>query len=135
MVPFWVWILLWIFLFANFAYGVYYVVRLGLDALAKVGSTADEVGQIMGRMSSQERDAALDDSVPFFTRPLTDAADRYARTREAVEKKHIARSLRHEKAFNRWTSYSQKDLEQMGEQLEQAAQISDERARLNTNLD
>ena len=41
MVPFWVWILLWIFLFANFAYGVYYVVRHGLDALAKVGSTAD----------------------------------------------------------------------------------------------
>ncbi|WP_418968610.1 hypothetical protein [Alloscardovia omnicolens] len=131
MVPVWVWVILWIFFFANFAYGVYYVIRHGLRALNTMSGTAEDISTIMARMSEEEMEQALDDSTPFFTRPLTDATDRYAATREAVEKKHIARSIRHDRALERWKNYEQSDLEALGSTLDDAAQSSDERASYN----
>ncbi|MFC0266024.1 hypothetical protein [Alloscardovia macacae] len=132
MVPVWVWVLLWIFLFGNFAYGVYYVFRHGLDAVAKAGQTGSQIAEVLGQLSDSELDtarkAADEDPTPFFARPLTDATDRYTRTREAVEKSHLRKASRHDDALKRWDGYSQEELESIAGRIEHTAESSDERA-------
>ncbi len=128
MVPVWVWILLWIFLFANFAFGVYYAIRHGLDALTKVGKTGAELGDVLSRFEAADNPRAAEDSAPFFTRPLSDVSDRYAQTRQAVEERHIERDNRRADVRKRWDSYTQSDLEQIVETIEETARTSDERA-------
>lgn len=128
MVPVWVWILLWIFLFANFAFGVYYAIRHGLDALTKVGKTGAELGDVLSRFEAADNPRTTEDSAPFFTRPLSDVSDRYAKTRQAVEERHIERDHRRADVRKRWDSYTQSDLEQIAETIEETARTSDERA-------
>ncbi|WP_018143665.1 hypothetical protein [Alloscardovia criceti] len=130
MIPVWVWILLWIFLFVNLGFGVYYAVSHGLHALNKAGKTGSEISDILSRMNEEDAERILEDSTPFFARPLSDVSDRYTQTRIRVEERHIQRSLRHDAALQRWDEYHQEDLEKLGDKLDSAAAESDARAEI-----
>ncbi|TCD54790.1 hypothetical protein EJ419_01445 [Alloscardovia theropitheci] len=129
MVPVWVWILLWIFLFANFSFGVYYVIRHGLDALTKAGKTGSEISDILSRMEDKDSSIEPEDASPYFTRPLSDVADRYTRTRQRVEERHKKRDIRYARIRERWNDYSHNDLEDIAQSIESTAQNSDNRAQ------
>ena len=82
--PWWIWLLLALFMLSMIVAGCIYVVLHGYHAfkdIAQVGSRAGERFAAMGDTLPVEQA----NSAPFFTRPLRDAADRYV---DPTSKKH-----------------------------------------------
>ena len=75
--PWWIWLLLALFMLAMVVSGVVYACLHGYRAfkdVAKLGERTAKRIEAMGKPLPQNNE----NEAPFFTRPLKDAADRYA---------------------------------------------------------
>lgn len=99
--PWWIWLLLALFMLAMVVSGVVYACLHGYRAfkdVAKLGErTANESRRWANHCPQNNENEA-----PFFTRPLKDAADRYADAHAGVIERHEAKRSRHAQQWAQW---------------------------------
>ena len=99
--PWWIWLLLALFMLAMVVSGVVYACLHGYRAfkdVAKLGErTAKRIRRWAKTIAPKQREEA-----PFFTRPLKDAADRYADAHAGVIERHEAKRSRHAQQWAQW---------------------------------
>ena len=103
--PWWIWLLLALFMLSMIVAGCIYVVLHGYHVfkdIAQVGSRAGERFAPMGDTLPVERA----NSAPFFTRPLRDAADRYVDAHAQVIERREAKRERHAAQWRRWKHFN-----------------------------
>ena len=89
--PWWIWLLLALFMLSMIVAGCIYV-----------GSRAGERFAAMGDTLPVEQA----NSAPFFTRPLQDAADRYVDAHAQVIERREAKRERHAAQWRRWKHFN-----------------------------
>ena len=87
--PWWIWLLLALFMLAMVVSGVVYACLHGYRAFKDVAK-----GKPLPQNNENE--------APFFTRPLKDAADRYADAHAGVIERHEAKRSRHAQQWAQW---------------------------------
>ena len=99
--PWWIWLLLALFMLAMVVSGVVYACLHGYRAfkdVAKLGERTAKRIEAMGKPLPQNNE----NEAPFFTRPLKDAADRYADAHAGVIERHEAKRSRHAQQWAQW---------------------------------
>ncbi|NEG54702.1 YibE/F family protein [Bifidobacterium platyrrhinorum] len=99
--PWWIWLLLVLFMVAMLVIGGVYVFRRGLAALHVITDTGMQVGERLDRMGRPQTDDGPG-PVPAFTRPLHETAERYERAQVEVIARRQAKRDRHVRAWRRW---------------------------------
>ncbi|KFI97476.1 ABC transporter permease [Bifidobacterium stellenboschense] len=99
--PWWIWLLLALFMFAMIVIGGIYAFRRAMAALRVVSDTGEQVSDRLAAMGEPAEDSAEDDS-PIFTQPLRVAAERYEHAHIEVVKRRQATRDRHVQAWKRW---------------------------------
>lgn len=105
--PWWIWLLLVLFMLAMLIIGGIYAFIHGMRALNSVSATAAQVGERFLRLGEQsgERDGNSDQGeseAPLFTQPLNVSLDRYERAHIAVIERAQAKRVRHATTWARW---------------------------------
>ncbi|ETY71563.1 hypothetical protein [Bifidobacterium moukalabense] len=103
--PWWIWLLLVLFMLAMIVAGCIYVVLHGYHAFKDIAQVGGRVGERFGAMQNTlpEEEA---NSAPFFTRPLQDAANRYVDAHAQVIKRREAKRERHAAQWGRWNHFN-----------------------------
>lgn len=103
--PWWIWLLLALFMLAMIIAGIAYAGIHGYRAFKDSAKTASRMAQCFDAMGRPSKEAVQDES-PFFTRPLQEAADRYAQAHAEVINRHEARRARHAQQWARWKHFN-----------------------------
>ncbi|MBT1181213.1 hypothetical protein JS531_04345 [Bifidobacterium sp. CP2] len=99
--PWWIWLLLTLFMIAMIVLGLVYAFRRAVAALHTVSETGSAIGERFAAMS--DIDETEDEAeAPIFTLPLREAAARYERAHTAVIERRQAKRERHVRAWKRW---------------------------------
>ncbi|MBT1170181.1 hypothetical protein [Bifidobacterium sp. SO4] len=103
--PWWIWLVLALFMLGMIVAGLVYAGIYGLRALKDMSGVAEQVGE---RMSAMGEPAEAGDSPepPLFTQPLSVAQERYADTYVAVLRRKAAKRERHTQAWSRWKRFN-----------------------------
>lgn len=99
--PWWIWLLLVLFMIAMIAVGLVYAVRHALRALGVVSETGAAVGERLARMGESH---AADDAMRAvsFTEPLQETAARYEHAQTEIIERAQHKRNRHVGAWKRW---------------------------------
>ena len=99
--PWWIWLLLVLFMLAMLIIGGFYAFTHGMRALRGVSDTAAQVGERVSLLGEQtdERD---EPEAPLFTQPLKVSLDRYERAQINVIKRAQIKRTRHAMTWARW---------------------------------
>lgn len=99
--PWWIWLVLALFMLAMLVAGVVYAAlhaMRGLASLSEVGGRLSERLDAMGEPVPAERA----DEAPLFTKPLAEAAERYADAHAGVVERRMRRRERHVEQWADW---------------------------------
>lgn len=99
--PWWVWLLLVLFMIVMIVAGGAYAIRRAIAALHVASETGARIGERIARMG-EPAETEPDDDAPIFTQPLRTAADRYEQAHVGVILRKEARRRRHVEAWKRW---------------------------------
>ena len=99
--PWWIWLLLVLFMVAMLVIGGVYALRRAIAALGVVSETGSRIGERLERMGEPSQDEAGDEA-PIFTQPLKTAAERYEDAHVGVILRKEAKRSRHVEAWKRW---------------------------------
>ncbi len=102
--PWWVWLLLVVFMLVMLIAGVVYVGVHLLNGFKKVGKTGTQIGERVAAMA-EPASVPVSDEPPLFTQPLSVASDRYAQAHEGVVRREEAKRARHVEAWARWSQF------------------------------
>ena len=94
--PWWIWLLLALFMVAMLVAGVVYAAVHGMRGLRIVGEVGEQIGD-----RNQEADRQ---SPPVFTEPLRAASERYPQAQAAVVARRQAKRERHARQWADWNS-------------------------------
>lgn len=105
--PWWIWLLLVLFMLAMLIIGGIYAFIHGMRALNSVSATAVQVGERVLRFGEQsdKGDGNSDQGeseAPLFTQPFKVVLDRYERAYIAVIERAQAKRVRHAMTWARW---------------------------------
>ncbi|MCH9275587.1 hypothetical protein JS533_004775 [Bifidobacterium amazonense] len=99
--PWWIWLLLTLFMLAMIAAGIIYAAIHGLRGLRAAGDVGARIGERLAAM--QETESSDDEPhAPVFTEPLRTAADRYTQAQSEVAARRQATRDRHARTWARW---------------------------------
>lgn len=98
--PWWIWLILVLFMVAMIVAGCVYVLQHGLRAMHVMSGTAAQIGERLARMG--EPVEGTEPEAPFFTQPLKVSLDRYEATRTRKAEREIAKRARHMEVWERW---------------------------------
>ena len=99
--PWWIWLLLVLFMVAVLVVGGIYAVRHALAALRVVSHTSGRISDRLERMTAPSDDVD-EPARPVFTEPLHVAAERYEQAHVAVVRRRQETRDRHVRAWRRW---------------------------------
>lgn len=99
--PWWIWLVLALFMLAMIVIGCIYVFRHGVAALRTVSRTGEQVSDRLAAMG-EPVEIPSGDEKPIFTQPLRIAAERYGNAHAEVVKRRQATRNRHVRAWKRW---------------------------------
>jgi len=99
--PWWIWLLLVLFMLTMIVIGGVYVFKRGIAALRVISHTGEQVSDRLTAMGAPSDDSDIADT-PIFTQPLQTAADRYEHAHAEVIKRRQATRNRHVQAWKRW---------------------------------
>ncbi|MBT1171989.1 hypothetical protein JS528_01160 [Bifidobacterium sp. MA2] len=99
--PWWIWLLLVLFMIAMIVIGGIYAVRRAIAALGVVSDTGAQVGERLARMG-EPYESGTGEEPPVFTQPLKTAAERYEQAHIGVILRKEAKRGRHVEAWRRW---------------------------------
>lgn len=103
--PWWLWLLLALFMLTMIIAGIAYAGIHGYRAFKDSAKVASRIAQRFDAMGQPLPEATQDES-PFFTRPLQDAADRYAQAHAEVINRREARRARHAQQWTSWKHFN-----------------------------
>lgn len=99
--PWWIWLLLVLFMIVMIAAGAVYAIRRAIAAMGVLSETGAKVGDRLARMGESAA-TEPDDDAPIFTQPLSIAAGRYEQAHVGVILRKEAKRRRHVEAWRRW---------------------------------
>ncbi len=114
--PWWVWLLITIFMLAMIIIGGIYAFKRGMNLLLTANQTSSDIFERVGKMSDTE-EARHADSTPLFTQPISQAANRYATKHATMIRRHEAAQDRHAKKWSEWKDRTAEDYNQIAENL------------------
>ena len=94
--PWWIWLILALFMLAMIVAGLIYAALHGIRALKDMSDIGGQLG---------ERVAAMGEP-PLFTQPLSVAQNRYAEAHADVIRSKAAKRERHTQAWDRWKRFN-----------------------------
>ena len=103
--PWWVWLVLVLFMLMMIVSWIDYACLHGYHAfkeVAKLGECAAKRIDAMGKQFPRQNE----NDTPFFTRPLQDAADRYANAHAEVIERREAKRHRHAQQWAHWRHFN-----------------------------
>ncbi|MBM6699296.1 hypothetical protein H7U32_02920 [Bifidobacterium pullorum subsp. saeculare] len=103
--PWWVWLVLALFMLAMLVAGLAYAALHAFRGVKSLSDVGGCLGERVAKLSQPSPDGAADEA-PFFTRPLTDATDRYADAHAAVLARKAAKRERHAERWARWRRFN-----------------------------
>lgn len=99
--PWWIWLLLALFMLvmiiAGVAYAILHAVR-GMKSIAPLGARISELVNAMQDASVDEKSV----EPPVFTKPLVETSDRYAQAHARVIERQAAKRERHIQQWIEW---------------------------------
>ncbi|MBW3094032.1 hypothetical protein KIH75_01425 [Bifidobacterium sp. 64T4] len=98
--PWWIWLILALFMLAMIVIGCVYAIRHGIQAMHVMSGTASQIGDRVARMGEPVEET--EPEAPFFTQPLKVTLDRYETTRTRKAEREIAKRTRHMEVWERW---------------------------------
>lgn len=103
--PWWIWLVLALFMLAMIIAGLVYAGVHGMRALKDVSEIGGRVGEKIADMGQPDN---VDNPMPpvSFTQPLSAAQDRYAEAHAEVIMRKAAKRERHVQAWNRWKRFN-----------------------------
>lgn len=99
--PWWIWLILALFMVAMLVAGVAYVLVHGLRALHGLGELGARFGEVTSRLGDSVE--ASDPGAPMFTRTWSEGAERYA---DAHAENISRRGAKRERHVERWAEWS-----------------------------
>lgn len=103
--PWWIWLLLALFMLAMIIIGVVYAGIHGYRAFKGSVKVVSRAAQRFEEMGQPLQEPAQDET-PFFIRPLQESADRYAQAHAEVIKRHEAKRACHAQQWARWKHFN-----------------------------
>ncbi len=103
--PWWVWLILALFMLGMLIAGCVYAAVHGMRALHDVSKTGAQISERLGRMG--EHDSTVQAlQRPIFTEPLRVAAERYSDAHVEVIERRQRREERHVRTWSRWSTFN-----------------------------
>ncbi|MBT1175386.1 hypothetical protein JS530_07740 [Bifidobacterium sp. LC6] len=103
--PWWIWLVLALFMLAMIIAGIVYAGVHGMHALKDVGGIGEQMGQKLAAMG--EPDDSADRTEPVtFTQPLSVAQERYANAHAEVLTRKAAKRERHMQTWQQWKRFN-----------------------------
>lgn len=103
--PWWVWLLLVLFMVAVLIAGAAYVCVHGYRAFKVAAALGERISKRCEDMSKTFVQPQ-DNGIPFFARPLKDAASRYTDAQVDVIRHHEMKRTRHVQRWVRWQYFN-----------------------------
>ncbi|MEE1296537.1 MAG: hypothetical protein UHD09_06825 [Bifidobacterium sp.] len=103
--PWWVWLVLALFMLAMLVAGAAYALVHGMHAMKQVSTTGEKVNARVSKMS-QRYDEDDQPQRAIFTEPLQVAADRYADAHAEVIERRERRQDRYATIWRRWSQFN-----------------------------
>lgn len=104
--PWWIWLILALFMIAMLVAGVIYAGLHGMHALQKVSTVGEKISDRLNQMS-EHYDGEEQSQRAIFTEPLKVAADRYADSHAEVIKRHERKRDGYALTWKRWSQFNQ----------------------------
>ncbi|MBT1161671.1 MULTISPECIES: hypothetical protein [Bifidobacterium] len=101
--PWWIWLLLALFMIAMIVAGVAYAVIHAMRGIRNVSGVGARIGELLNAMQEPESTAETMQT-PSFAEPLADVADRYATAHAEVVERQAAKRERHIRQWAEWNS-------------------------------
>lgn len=103
--PWWIWLILVLFMLAMIVAGLVYAGLHGFRAVKDITEIGGSIGERFAKMG-EPSDSAEGNEPPLFTQPLNVAQDRYIDAHaEVIQRKNATRE-RHIVAWNRWKQFN-----------------------------
>ena len=103
--PWWIWLVLVLFMLALLVVGGVYACIHGYRALKDVSKLGGRVFRRFEAMS-KPLPQVEENTAPFFTKPLEDATDRYAEAHAEVIRRRETRRVRHAQQWAKWKNFN-----------------------------
>lgn len=100
--PWWVWLILVLFMVAMLVAGVAYAVLHAIRAAHSVGVVGAKLGERLSALSDVDEASVAPDTRPLFTLPLDVATGRYADAHAGVISRREAKRDRHAATWADW---------------------------------
>lgn len=98
--PWWIWLILALFMAAMIVIGGVYALRHGFAAVKKISSTVSQVGDRIVRMGEPLENNGFES--PLFTKPLADSLNHYEAAQLKVAERKKVKHERHAMIWRRW---------------------------------
>ncbi|KAB7790751.1 hypothetical protein [Bifidobacterium leontopitheci] len=105
--PWWVWLLLALFMLAMIVIGIAYALLHGYRALKTLGDIGERVGRPLAALSEVSSGGSDEPEPPLFTQPLEVAASRYEATQAEKMRRSAAKRERHAQRWAAWSRFNQ----------------------------
>ena len=99
--PWWIWLILALFMLAMIVAGLIYTALHGIRALKDMSDIGGQLGERVAAMGESGTSADTSEP-PLFTQPLSVAQNRYAEAHADVIRRKAAKRERHTQAWARW---------------------------------
>lgn len=103
--PWWVWLVLALFMLGMLIAGCMYAAVHGMRALRNVSETGAQISERLGRMSEHDSTVQAPQR-PIFTEPLRVAEERYSDAHVQVIERRQQREDRHARTWRRWSTFN-----------------------------
>lgn len=103
--PWWVWVLLVVFMLAMIVAGLVYAGLHGLRALRDAGEVGAKIGERFAALGDESETQESNDA-PLFTQPLDVARERYIDAYAEVIRRQDAKRRRHAERWAVWRRFN-----------------------------
>lgn len=106
--PWWIWLILSLFMLAMIVAGIAYAALHGFRALNGIAEIGGRLGKPLSELADvpQDADAREPLAPPTFTQPLNSAISRYDDAQVDVIRHRNAKRERHARAWARWSRFN-----------------------------
>lgn len=105
--PWWIWLILALFILAMFVAGVVYAIVHGIRAMKTVSPVGRQVSERLDAMARKDDSTDEGPQRAIFTEPLHVAADRYADAHAVVVERKERRQDRYAQQWAQWSHFNE----------------------------
>lgn len=104
--PWWIWLILAIFMLIMIGAGIAYALIHGVRAMRSISDTGTQISALFARLDDPEQDEATLQR-PIFTEPLSVAADQYTDAHAVVLERKAQRRRRYAAIWHQWVTFNE----------------------------